>query len=226
MKVGILFSGGKDSTYACHRAMEVEEVACLITVLPMNQESYMFHTPNIHLTALQAEAAGIPQVIMESEGKKEKELTDLRRAMVLAMEEYRVEGIVSGAILSVYQATRIQNLCHDLGLWCFNPLWYTDQDVYMRQLLTLGFSTIITGVFAAPFDETWLGRTIDQVTLATLQEIGRTHGITLTGEGGEYETFVIDAPIFQKRIAILKAHRSYHAHHGRYVIEKARLVKK
>jgi len=80
MKLGVLFSGGKDSTFACWKAMQQEEVVCLITVISGNPESYMFHTPNIRLAALQAEAAGLPLVEVETAGEKEEELLDLARA--------------------------------------------------------------------------------------------------------------------------------------------------
>ena len=60
MRLGVLFSGGKDSTLALHLAAEKEEVTCLITVVSKNKESYMFHTPNIDVTALQAEALALP----------------------------------------------------------------------------------------------------------------------------------------------------------------------
>ncbi|HIJ08750.1 TPA: TIGR00289 family protein, partial [Candidatus Bathyarchaeota archaeon] len=60
MKLGVLFSGGKDSTFALHMASEREEIACLIAMLSKNEESYMFHTPNIDITALQAEAMELP----------------------------------------------------------------------------------------------------------------------------------------------------------------------
>ena len=69
MKLGVLFSGGKDSTLALHKAAEKEEVTCLITLRSRNPESYMFHTPNIDLTALQAEALGLPLVTKGTEGK-------------------------------------------------------------------------------------------------------------------------------------------------------------
>jgi hypothetical protein len=47
VKLGVLFSGGKDSVFACYRAMQKENVACLITLVSENEDSYMFHTPNI-----------------------------------------------------------------------------------------------------------------------------------------------------------------------------------
>jgi diphthine-ammonia ligase len=226
MKLGVLFSGGKDSSYVCGRARDVEEVVCLITVHPMNRESYMFHTPNIRWVRLQAEAAGLPLVEEESAGIEEEELADLARAVLRARDEYAIEGVVTGAILSVYQATRIQRICRDLNLWCFNPLWHTDQDDYMRRLIETGFEVIISGVFSAPFDESWLGRKLDALTLGDLNRFSHRYGITLTGEGGEYETFVLDAPFFDKRIQVDQAVSEYHNYHGRYDITSARLVKK
>ena len=87
MRLGVLFSGGKDSTLALHLAAEKEEVACLITVVSKNKESYMFHTPNIDVTALQAEALGLPLVSVVTEGKKEEELADLEKAIAEAQRQ-------------------------------------------------------------------------------------------------------------------------------------------
>jgi ABC transporter with metal-binding/Fe-S-binding domain ATP-binding protein len=226
MRLGVLFSGGKDSTYACGRAMEAEEVVCLITVKSLNQESYMFHTPNLRWVRFQAEAVNLPLVEVESEGIEEEELHDLTRAIMQARDLYAIEGVVTGAILSVYQATRIQKICRDLDLWCFSPLWYTDQASYMQRLLETGFRILVSGVFSAPFDESWLGKTLDRNALRELISFSQTYGITLSGEGGEYETFVIDAPFFRKRIQVMEASTEYRNYHGRYNITAARLVEK
>jgi diphthine-ammonia ligase len=225
MRLGVLFSGGKDSTFACYQASRKEEVVCLITVLPQNIESYMFHTPNIQWTTLQAEAIGLPLVSMPSAGEEEKELADLQRAIELARERFGIEGVVSGAIQSVYQASRIQRICNALGLWCFNPLWHRDPATYMEALLASGFEVMITGVFSPPLDEAWLGRRIDPSTLKELRRLSSTHGIALTGEGGEYETFILDGPLFQTRICVDEAHTEYRYHHGRYYIDAASLEK-
>jgi ABC transporter with metal-binding/Fe-S-binding domain ATP-binding protein len=224
MKLGVLFSGGKDSAFACHRAMEKEEVVCLITVLPVNPESYLFHTPNISLTALQAEAAGLPLVSVESEGVEEAEVADLSRAISRAIERHGIEGVVTGAIHSVYQATRIQRACNDLDLWCFNPLWQRDEAEYLVEVVSSGFRFLISGVSAAPFDEAWLGREVDRNAVEELKALARRHRMNPAGEGGEYETFVLDAPFFRKRIEVLRASREYHGDHGIFRIEEARLV--
>ncbi len=226
MRLGVLCSGGKDSLFACWRAMQKEEVVCLITIVPANPESYMFHTPNVRLAALQAEAAGLPLVEVESVGEEEKELDDLRRAIEIARERHGIEGVVTGAILSVYQATRVQRICHDLGLWCFNPLWHADQEAYMQSLIDEGFAVIVAGVYSAPFDERWLGRRIDAAAVAELRAMAEKYRITLTGEGGEIETFVTDAPFFTRRIEIREASAEYKNYNGTYRIEKAVLVPK
>ncbi|MFW5638662.1 MAG: diphthine--ammonia ligase [Methanoculleus sp.] len=226
MKLGVLFSVGKDSLFACWMAMQHEEVACLITVVSENLESYMFHTPNIHLAGLQAEAAGLPLVEVETAGKKERELDDLRRALLETKERFGIEGVVTGTILSVYQAARIQRICHELDLWCFNPLWHTDQEAYMEELISAGFRVVIAGVFSCPFDASWLGREIDHHALDDLRKAARDWRITLTGEGGEFETFVIDAPFFSRQIEIEEASRVYRNYNGVLEIKRARLVEK
>jgi len=226
MKLGVLCSGGKDSLFACGRAIEKEEVTCLVAIRSENEESYMFHTPNIALVALQAEAAALPLIEMKTAGVKEEELLDLRDALILAREQYDIEGVVTGAVLSVYQASRVQRLCLEIGLWCFNPLWYTAQEDYMQALISKGFLVLVSGVFSAPFDESWLGRQIDQSSLTLLKTYVEQYGITLTGEGGEYETFVLDAPFFKKRIEIEEASSEYCNYRGFYRIIRARLVGK
>ena len=140
---------------------EKEEVACLITLLSENKESFMFHTPNIDITALQAQALGLPQIAKTTQGEKEKELSDLEEAIAEAARKFRIEGVVTGAVESVYQAERVQRICNKLGLWCFNPLWKHDQKALLEELLEKRFKVVISGVFAYPLDEKWLGKQID-----------------------------------------------------------------
>ncbi|MGE5832395.1 MAG: diphthine--ammonia ligase [Methanomicrobiales archaeon] len=226
MRLGVLFSGGKDSAFAAWRAMQKEEVACMITVVPSNPESYLFHTPNIHLTGLQAEAAGLPLVSVPSRGIEEEEVADLSRAVALAAREQGIEGVVTGAIHSVYQATRVQRVCHDLGLWCFNPLWQRDEEEHLEEVVSSGFRFLVSGVSAAPLGAEWLGREVDRPALDELKALARRHRMNPAGEGGEYETFVLDAPFFRKRIEILGSSREFHGDRGTFGITDARLVAK
>lgn len=226
MKLGVLFSGGKDSVFACHLAMQKEQVACLITILSQNPDSYMFHTPNIRYTEMQARAMGIPILFWTTEGRKEEELQDLAAAISAARDRYGIEGIVTGAIESVYQAARVQRICRDLDLWCCSPLWQSNQVDYLRLLLQEGFSVIISGVYAYPFDQSWLGATLSEERIQILQSLQKKYSINPSGEGGELETLVLDGPLFHKRIEIMKASQIYANYSGQFIIEKARLAEK
>jgi diphthine-ammonia ligase len=226
MRLGVLFSGGKDSTLALHLATEKEQVVCLITVVSQNPESYMFHTPNIDVTALQAEALRLPLISVVTEGKKEEELTDLERAIVEAKKQFQIEGVVTGAVESVYQASRVQRICNRQDVWCFNPLWKLDQKALLETLVKKGFTVVVSGIFAYPLDEKWLGKQIDQAVISRLVELQGQYGISPSGEGGEIETTVLDAPMFKQKIEILQSTVEAKDNCGVFWIRKARLVPK
>jgi len=226
MKLGVLFSGGKDSTLALHLAAEKEEVTCLITLVSKNPESYMFHTPNIKITSLQANALGLPLVSVETEGRKEEELVDLERSISDAKSKFNLEGIVTGAVESVYQASRVQRICNRLNLWSFNPLWKRDQRKLLETIVEKKFRVIISGVFAYPLDEKWLGKQIDTEIVERLVELQGQYSISPSGEGGEIETTVLDAPLFKKRIEVAESNIDWQGNCGLFRIKQARLVPK
>jgi len=226
MKLGVLFSGGKDSSLALFKAQESHDVVCLISVFSKNKESYMFHVPNIELTKLQANAIGLPLIQKTTKGEKEKELDDLKEAILLAKEGYHIEGIVTGAIESVYQSTRIQRICEDLDLSCLNPLWKKDQIGLLEELVQKGFKVIISGVFAYPLDESYLGKLIDSKMVERLKLVSEKYRLSPAGEGGEFETTVLDAPFFKRRIEIMDYEISYKDNCGVFDIRKARLTGK
>ena len=226
MRLGVLFSGGKDSTLALHLAAEKEEVACLITVISKNKESYMFHTPNVDLTALQAEALGLPLVSAITAGRKEEELADLEKAIAEAKSKFQIDGVVTGAVESVYQASRVQRICNRLDVWCFNPLWKYDQKALLETIVRRRFNVIISGIFAYPLDEKWLGKQIDAQVIDRLVVLQGQYGISPSGEGGEIETTVLDAPMFKQKIEIIDHAVEANGNSGVYIIKQVRLVAK
>lgn len=221
MKLGVLFSGGKDSALAWTLAAEHHDVVCLISIISKNPDSYMFHTPNSSWTALQAKAAGIPLIQKETEGRKEDELNELKSAIEEMVKKYEIEGIVTGAVHSTYQASRVQRICHELGLWCFNPLWLMDQVELLQEVQDRGIKAIISAVASEPFTTEWLGRPIDKQFITDIQKI--KHLTNPAGEGGEFESFVIEMPLFRERIHIISAETTYHNFQGKYKITKAEL---
>ena len=162
MKAAVLFSGGKDSTMAAYSAIkDGHELKYLVSVFSDNPASYMFHVANIHITELSAEAMGIPLIKKVTKGIKEEELEDLKYILI-ELKDKGIEAIYSGALFSVYQKSRIDALCDELGLESCAPLWHRDPVEYMEEIIDLGFEVIITSVAAEGLGESWLGRKVDR----------------------------------------------------------------
>lgn len=226
MNVAILSSGGKDSTMALFNALEAkEDVKYLLSMKSRNDESYMFHVPNIHITDLLSKALDIPIISAETDGIKEEELQDLKREFE-NLKSLGVEAIYTGALYSVYQKSRIENLCSEVGLKAISPYWHVDELEYMRKIVSLGFKIVVCGVAAWGLDESWLGRIIDDEAIDDLVKINEKYQVNIAFEGGEAETLAIDGPIFKKRIKILKDKKEWHLDSGVYIIEDAILEDK
>jgi len=209
MKLAVLFSGGKDSVYSAYLAKQSgNELTCLISILSENIESYMFHTPSINQTKAQAKAMQVPLMIFKTKGKKEDELKDLKNAVEQAKNKYKIQGIVTGAIRSVYQASRIQKICKELELECINPLWQRDEEEYLKELIKADFKAIIIGVFAYPLNQSWLGREINSKFLKDAIELNKKYKIHIAGEGGEFESFVLNCPLFKHELKI-SSHKDF-----------------
>jgi ABC transporter with metal-binding/Fe-S-binding domain ATP-binding protein len=162
----------------------------------------MFHTPSINQTKAQAKTMNIPIISYGTKGKKELELIDLEKAIKQAKLKYNIEGIVTGAVESIYQASRIQKICNKLNLECFNPLWQKDQIELLNDLIKNKFEVIITGIAAYPLDEKWIGRKIDKNFIKDVRKISNKYKINPAGEGGEFESFVLNCPLFKKALKI------------------------
>jgi len=223
MRVAALVTGGKDSALALSRALKLGyEVKFLVTMFPQREDSWMFHFPNIHLTDLFAKAVEIPLVKAETVGIKETELKDLKNLLATL----DIEGVVSGATSSQYQMERIDKVCRELNLRSVAPLWQEDPLQLLKEITNLNFEVIIVGVYAYGFDLSWLGRKINPATLKDLVELNDKYQISLVGEGGEYETLVLDAPFFKKRIQVLQTERIWENHSGYLLVKEAKLVDK
>ena len=203
MKAGVLFSGGKDSTYAAFLAKQNKiKLTCLISLFSENKESYMFHTPSISKVRKQAEKMDITLIIQNTKGEKEKELFDLKKAIKLAKNECDIESVITGTVESAYQASRVQKICEELDLDCFNPLWQKNQFELLTDLIKNDFDIVITGVYAYPLTESWLGRKIDKKFLEDVKSLYNKYKINPAGEGGEFESLVLNCPLFEKDLKI------------------------
>jgi ABC transporter with metal-binding/Fe-S-binding domain ATP-binding protein len=223
MRLACLYSGGKDSTYAMYIMEQAgHEVVCLVTVVPADPHSWVFHTLNLEHLPDMAHALGKDLIAVPSSGEEDDDLLALKEAL----KDLPVEGVVTGAIASDYQWDRINGACEALGLRVFSPLWRKDQLMLMEDMLSSGMRVMVVGVFSEGLGEEWLGRTIDRVTLDQLAIVAEDRGINLSGEGGEYETLVLDSPSHRMRLEPSGVQRRYHRDSGELHIDRLLLFPK
>lgn len=227
MKVAILYSGGKDSTLSAYRIIKAgHKIVALISVISRRNDSWMFHIPNVELTKVQAECMGIPWERVEVSGEKEVEVQELQSAISLMKERLGIEALGTGAIASRYQKERVGNICRSLGLGELSPLWGSPEDALLRELLDLRFEVYFTSVSAEGLGRDWLGSRLGESRMASLLMLKGKYGINASGEGGEYETFVCDCPLFMKRIRVLESETIWQHNSGTWEIRKFETVEK
>jgi len=224
----VLFSGGKDSTYAIAKLRSAGYlVSCLITMISENKESYMLHTPNIRMTELASQALDIPIVFGYTRGVKEEELTDIKKTVLDARKTYDFRALASGGLASEYQKSRLEGIAKATNLVSFNPLWGLDQKEYVARIVEEGYRFVMTSVSAAGLDEKWLGREIDELAVKELISLSSKFGFNAALEGGEGETLVVDCPIYlSRRLRIVSATKIWDGYRGFLEIKKAELVPK
>lgn len=201
MKCAALLSGGKDSVAAVEVAQgHGWEVVVGLAMHPAQDDAWMYHTPNLDAVRGVADCLGVPLEEVAARTGADEEVQDLQDALSALQAAHGIDAVVSGALASEYQRTRIDRVGHRLGLKTFAPLWHKDPQTYMAGLLQGGYDIRLSRVACDGMDGTWAGRRMDEATVAAIQALpGRPH---VAGEGGEFETLVLDAPHYRKRIVV------------------------
>ena len=211
MKLASLYSGGKDSTFSMYLAEQMgHDVPIMVNIVPEDRASWIFHTPNLGAVPAMAEAMGKELVTARSTGTEEGDMEGLRKAL----ENLDIDGVITGAVWSDYQWDRMNLVCGDLGLKVVSPMWRKDQDMLMESLIDSGIVAVIVGCFAEGFDESWLGRKLDMEALDDLRKLRDRYGISVMGEGGEYESMTIDSPMHRYPLEIADATKSWNRNEG------------
>lgn len=220
MRVAALVSGGKDSVLALWCAQNHGwDVTHVVTVRPRAEDSYMFHAPNTALGPLIAQAVGAAHVEVESAGEKERELADLEAALA----SLPIDGFVSGALASEYQRTRLEGIGHRLRLCSFTPLWHKRPEEVLRTVAGPGWDVRFAAVAAEGLGEEWLGARLTPARVERLLALRDRYGLHPAGEGGEFETLVLDAPCYARPIEVVRARAEWRRDHGAWRVEEARL---
>ncbi|MFX1282323.1 MAG: diphthine--ammonia ligase [Promethearchaeota archaeon] len=202
MKVTTLVSGGKDSILALWLALHQFEVISILTVISSCLESLLFHIPNSQHVAMVANILDIPhQTIMIDTCDVEKEIITLKSALLKS----GADAVITGGIRSEFQRYKFNRAAQLANMKCFSPLWRISPKILLSELLDNKFHIIISSVSGMGLKKEFLGKKITPELLKTLQQNVPESDLSMVGEGGEFESFVLDAPFFPAHLEILKS---------------------
>jgi diphthine-ammonia ligase len=195
-----LVSGGKDSIYSTYLAETqgwvIDE---LLTIAPEDPDSMLFHTPNLRWVALQAEAWGKSHRAVPAHGPSEVEESDTLEQALSGSKGL----VVAGAIQSSYQWARLHRVCYRLGRRLFTPLWGKEPATVVRAEIESGLDIRLVHLAAESLDPRLIGQRLDGALLKELERRSREiRRLNVAGEGGEFETLVVDAPFFRQRLVV------------------------
>ncbi|XP_034531395.1 diphthine--ammonia ligase isoform X2 [Notolabrus celidotus] len=226
MKVVALISGGKDSCYNMMQCVSAgHRIVALANLRPANTDeldSYMYQTVGHQAIDLYAEAMDLPLYRRTIQGSsldtsrnysqtEGDEVEDLYELLKLVKEKEDVEAVSVGAILSDYQRVRVENVCLRLGLQPLAYLWRQDQESLLSAMISSNLNAILIKVAAFGLDpEKHLGKPLADME-SYLKQLSQKYGVHICGEGGEYETFTLDCPLFKKKIIIDAAETVIHS---------------
>ncbi|HLH86024.1 MAG TPA: diphthine--ammonia ligase [Thermoplasmataceae archaeon] len=212
MKTFALLSGGKDSFLASTIAMEQGFDVDLSLTVMASEHSFMYHFPNHEMAGKVSELLGIPNLRVE-EGRVAAAISDLSKRGYSAM--------VTGAIASEYQKTRLEEMCTENNIVCYAPLWRKNQRRILEELQNRAIRAIVVSVSADGLGPDYLGRFIDDSFIEDIAKKSRKYGINMAGEGGEYESLVIGWD--NRCIVIEESEKRWTGSEGIMTIKKAEL---
>lgn len=217
----VLSSGGKDSILALHLAYEKGwKLDGIITIIPEDPESMLYHTYNVKYVEKIAESIGTPWFYTYA--KKDEE----EKALEFILKKVDTDILVSGSVSSKYQKERFDKICNKIGIQHFTPLWGLNPQTIFYKLLDLKMDVLIIAVAAYGLGEEWLGKHLDNESVKRLLQLSEKYHFNPIGEGGDLDTFVLDAPLYKKRLIVLKAMKNWYWDHGDLKIEELKLMDK
>lgn len=220
-KVIATLSGGKDSMFALHKVIKQGyEIAAIVNTVSQDYRRVRFHGLTVQMIQLQAETLDIPLFQKETTPEKytEEFISLLRQSMAP-----EIEGIVFGDIFLEDCLMWAQKVSRAVGGEAIEPHWGIPSRDLLEEFVESGIKAVVVSTQGTVLGEEWVGRTIDQ---SFYEDISQLKGVDPCGENGEYHSFVIDSPLFKKRIALDTVEKIKRGGYYFLDIQKAHLVHK
>ena len=206
MKVAVLFSGGKDSSICISLALDKGwKIEALIAVKPRSNEAYLWHYPTVEWTILSSEALGIPLIMLKTDKiGPEQEAKELEKAF----KRINIDALLMGGVgLQKTQIREVKKVADRFGIKVIIPYENLTSEELLKKEIESGLDFVITNVATDGLGPDWLGRKIDLKAFEELKALSKKYGFDILGEGGHYDSLVLDAPFFKKKIEFLQTEK-------------------
>ncbi|SRR5258708_3296111 len=204
MNVIATWSGGKDSCLAAYKAIQQGyTVRYLANTVTKKYKRVGFHGVEATVMQKQAEAVGIP--LLQQEVNPENYTEEFKDNIRKGLAD-NITGIVFGDIHLTECFSWSNTIASDFGVKAIEPLWHRKTEDILQEFIELGFKAIVVSTQGNILGKEWVGRVLDKTFLA---DILKLKNVDICGENGEYHTFVIDGPLFKKKIEITKTDKVF-----------------
>lgn len=193
----MLWSGGKDSTLALHRAIaDGMRVSTLFNLYDAATQRVRFHGVRRELVGMQADALGL-ELLQLPLGPDNYEA--VFAAGLQHLRDAGINTLILGNIHLADVRAWYEERTAAAGFQHAEPLWGSSPADVVREIVSLGYRARITGIDCARSPRHWLGRDLEPALLAEFEAAG----IDPAGESGEYHTFVYAGPLFGGEVGVL-----------------------
>ena len=184
----------------------------------LESNSYMFQSAaSSALPILVEECLGVPLIMRRATPERlavntnmtyadavnNDEVEDLFDLLSEVISKYNeVVAISCGALFSNYQRIRVEHVCSRLGLTPLSFLWRIPQHRLLDAMIADGVQAVLVKV-AAPglIPRKHLNRDLGFLR-AHFDKLHQKFQFHICGEGGEYESLVVDCPLFKQKLVL------------------------
>ncbi len=226
MKVAILFSGGKDSVNAVALAKEKGwDIDYLLSVKPSRTDCYLFHYATVEYTKELAEIFGLKHILTGCDVADPEKEAEIIKNIV---KDNPVDAVVLGGVgLQETQINSIRKALSSLGVEVFASHAEEDSLKLMNEMIKNGYEIVITEIASDGLTEEHIGLKLDAENFPKFVELSRKYGFEVLGEGGYYNTLVVDGPIFDKRLEIIDSEKVMESENVGYLkVNQVKMSKK
>lgn len=167
----------------------------LLNMMNENGQISRSHALPQSLLQQQADSLGLPITTIASTWQDyEQHFTTALNGLA---HDYEATAAVFGDIDLQPHREWEEKVCAAAGIEAILPLWQQDRKMLVYRMLQAGIRCMIVSC-NAHLGETFLGRMLDDVLIADLEE----KEVDVCGENGEFHTLVVDCPLFTVPVAL------------------------